>query len=167
MTLEHSLAMIADRHDCEVYPPVGQPMHDGFRSLPSDIAAFYSLCGGVLFHASSQRLYLWRIVAPNEFKPACYSVYGGSDEDIKLLGHWSDTMFLFATTQHGEERIVVDCGGRHHGLFFNGDHETYATDGMLLVSKSLPELLAGLAQCEFEHLPHLSSLPLPIRLRDL
>lgn len=116
--------------------------------------------------ACPARPYLWRIVPPGEFKPAGFGIYG-VQEERKLLGHWSDSMYLFATTQFGEERIVVDCGGGHHGIFFNGDHETFATAEMLVVSFALPDILIGLSQCNFEHLPHVSGVPRLLRLRQL
>ena len=167
MTVAESLDLIRRKPGCVVCPPTGLPQLPEGLSLPLSITELYSACGGIYFNTDSSHEFVWRVVAPHDFRPAAYSVYGMEDQEFKLLGHWTDSLFLFATTRDGEDRIVVDCGGQYHSFFLDGDHETFATENMILVSRSLPELLMRIAECAFEILPHVSSVPWPVRLRDL
>jgi len=167
MTVAESLDLIRCKQGCVVNPPAGLPQLPEGLSLPLSITEFYSACGGVDFNTNSAQAFVWRIVSPLDFRPAGYSVYGMEDQEVEFLGHWTDSMFLFATTRHGEDRVVVDCGGQYDGFFLDGDHETFATENMILVSRSLPDLLTRIAESAFEVLPHVTSVPRPIRLRDL
>lgn len=167
MKLDASLDLIRFKNDCIVLPPGGLPQLPQGMSLPPSLVEFYSACGGIDFNSTSAQSFVWRIVSPSDFQPAGFAIYGMEVKEVEFLGHWSDSLFLFATTSQGEDRIVVDCGGRYNGTFFDGDHETFATDSMIVVSQSLPELLVRMADCAYHDLPHVSSVPRPLRLRDL
>ncbi|MBB5035732.1 hypothetical protein [Prosthecobacter vanneervenii] len=123
--------------------------------LPLEIECFYRLCGGVKMGIFEDDYFSWRVVAPSEFVSAIPLVLGLSYESEKSFWeyHWAQCFYRFAENQTGDERVVVSCGERHNGLYFDGYQESFACDDMRLISRTLPELLQELADATMGHMP--------------
>lgn len=155
MTLESALERLRCRDDCEVYPPSGVPATGDQLKLPPEIECFYRLCGGAKIGIFEDDYFSWRVVPPFEFVEALPLVLGLSYESEKSFWehHWAQCFYRFAENQTGDERVLVLCGDRHNGLFFDGHQESFACDNMRLIARTLPELLLALADAPMGRLP--------------
>lgn len=155
MTLESALNLLRSRDDCEVLPPSGVPVVGAGLKLPSDVECFFRLCGGAKIGIFEDDYFSWRVVQPSEFIGALPLVLGLSYESEKSFWehHWAQGFYRLAENQTGDERVVVSCGNRHNGLFFDGHQESFACDNMRLIARTLPELLLALAEAPMGRLP--------------
>lgn len=155
MILESALDLLRSRDDCEVLPPSGAPAIGSRMELPPEVVRFYQLCGGAKIGLFEDDYFSWLIVPPSRFVEALPLVLGLSYESEKSFWehHWAQCFYLIAENQNAEERIVVSCGERYFGLFFDGHQESFACDNMRLIARTLPELLLALADAPMGRLP--------------
>lgn len=147
MTLESAIDQLRSHENCEILPSAGVPAIGSELRLPPEIECFYSLCGGAKIGIFEDDYFSWRIVPPSKFVEALPIVLGLSYENEKSFWehHWVRCFYHFAENQTGGERVLVSCGDRHNGLFFDGHQESFGCDDMRLVARTLPELLLALA----------------------
>lgn len=155
MSLESALDLLRSHDNCELLPPSGVPIIDSEMRLPPEIECFYRLCGGARIGIFEDDYYSWRIVSPSEFVEALPLVLGLSYECEKTFWdrHWARCFYRFAENQTGDERVLVSCGDKHNGLFFDGHQESFGCDNMRLIARTLPELLLALADAPMGRLP--------------
>jgi hypothetical protein len=155
MTFEAVVETIRRRDDCELLQQAGQPRLAPEMRLPRDVERLYEVCGGAKFGIFEDDHFSWRIGSPSEFVPAPPVLFAGFYEHEKsfLENHWAQCFHVFAENQPAQDRILVSCGDRYHGLFFDGHHESFACDTMELVARSLPELLTALLESKDGRLP--------------
>jgi hypothetical protein len=115
--------------------------------VPHEIERFYALCGGVTIGSFEEGYFSWKIVSPSDFTSAIPTVLGTSYESEKSFWehHWAHCFYRFAENQAGDCRVLVSCGERCHGIYFDGHQETFGCSDMEVIAQTLPGLLLGLA----------------------
>lgn len=167
MTIESVLAILRGRSDCEVMPPTGQPQLMPGMRLPPDVERLYDLCGGLKLAILEEEFWMWEIVPPHAFKPGPAIVFEGYYDEGIWGNHWAQCFYVIAQNQNAEERIVVSCGERYFGMFFDAHQESFSCDDMRLVARTLPELLLGLADASMGRLPRPAHPSQQVFLRQL
>lgn len=153
MTVESTLKILQLRSACEVLPAAGIPSLKQGMNLPPEVEEFYRLCGGVKLGVIEDDFWAWQILPPDAFRPAPAEVFQGYFDEEQGACHWTQCFHIMAENQNAEERIVVSCGERCFGLFFDGHQESFGCDDMRLIARDLPELLLGLADAAMGRLP--------------
>ncbi len=135
--LQRLLDRIGRTHDCTVAASRGEPtLREGDR-LPSDLAEFYSLAGGVtLFEHST---YPIRIVGPEELVRANPEIVGTEcPDDI------SDGWYIVARGGP-EEALTIDCHAGRLGRCQDGFWDRHGVAGNCrIIALSFTELLQRL-----------------------
>lgn len=142
--LQQLLEHIGKTPDCEVLPPRGQPTLRKSDRLPSDLAEFYALCGGVtLFERST---YPIRIVGPEEFVRANPEIVGTEcPDDI------SDFWYIVARGGR-EEAISIDCSSDRLGRCYDSFWDRHGVAGdCRVVALSFTELMRRLFEGRGEY----------------
>jgi len=116
----------------EVLPPQGLPKLREGHVLPSEVRAFYERCGGLKLNRYKEVYYSWRLVSPDEFRPATEIVIGKELNGMAQFweNHWASGLYVFGETDDPREKILVSCSDRDPFAFLDGHPETYATDDM-------------------------------------
>jgi antitoxin YokJ len=140
--VSESLAQTLDRlrvdPSCLVLPPAGQPLLPPGFTLPDDLAAFYSQCGGAGLHIGLE--YESWIVEPGRFLHANTAILGEEHPDDR-----SSSWFVVAV-QSTEPLAVIDLAEDRIGRCYDAFHETYGLVGdMATIALSFEELLTSLS----------------------
>lgn len=95
MDIDRLVDAMREDPDCEVYPPIGQPvLKNPDDTLPADLTRFYTLCGGADLYMSQD--FGFRVVPPTELVPATPILTSFRyeeaknilDKDISAPGTW-------------------------------------------------------------------------------
>ncbi len=120
---------------CVIHSPVGLPYVRPQYTLPGDVVAFYTLCGGIDFFSTSGAPTC--IVPPPQFVPA-NPVIAFTEEGYDDI---SDAWHLLAGISNGDY-IVVDCDPTRLGRCYDGNHETYGLGGQTpIIAGSFSEFI--------------------------
>lgn len=132
MTIEDLLLEAMTTSGCVVLPSDGVPQVPA--PLPSDLAAFYALCGGAALFQGSE--YSLSISGPQELVPASQEVIGEWP-----LGDVSDSWYVIARDDH-REVISIDLSPTGRGRCYDSHHEVHGIAGSSpVVASSFTDLL--------------------------
>ncbi|WP_421034254.1 SMI1/KNR4 family protein [Mitsuaria sp. CC2] len=106
---------------CIVHSPVGWPKRVTGLELSSELADFYSLCGGLcLFNKS---LFPFEIVGPAEFEPANLAILGLGPQDDR-----SDYWYIVATSG-ADQFVSIDLHPERMGRCYDSYIDRHAVAG--------------------------------------
>ena len=117
-----------------VRPPAGMPKVAAGLELPSELADFYTLCGGLSFFNES--LFPFEIVGPAEFEPANLVILGLGTQDDR-----SDYWYVVATSG-GDQFVSIDLHPERMGRCYDSYVDRHAVAGSCaVVAASFAEFL--------------------------
>ena len=122
---------------CEVRPPAGVPQVRHRDQVPSDVAEFYSLCGGVTLFAGAD--YTCEFISPSELRRANPMIMGEEfPDDI------TDSWYVIVHDFNGDY-LSIDFAPERCGRCYDSFHERHGLAGDCpIIAKSLTNLLEQL-----------------------
>ena len=135
-TIRHLVEEIRRRADCVVYPTGPSYRLRDVDRMPTDLAEFYSLCGGVHLHAGAPLSF--RIVEPQDFVRANPEIAGCEQPD-----DITDTWYVVARCDL--DVISIDCSEARLGRCYDSFWDRHGVPGSCtVVALSFGQLLERL-----------------------
>jgi antitoxin YokJ len=129
---------------CVVLPSTGPPRIKPSHLLPTDLAVFYQLCGGMVLYGESE--YPVTIVSSEELVLANPVI-------VRELCEWDISACWYIVAQDkNKESITIDLAPERLGRCYDSFYERHGVRGSCpIIAKSFAELLGDLVNSKGEY----------------